>query len=165
MAFDGSHWGRPLCEAGLDLLRHFEGLGDGDTVQPGLQPYQDMVGVWTVGYGATRYEGRPVSRAWPETLTPEEAEALLQGDVARYARAVDRLVVVPVTESQRAALTSFAYNLGSGALKASTLLRRVNGGDWEDVPNQFLRWVYAGGRRVAGLERRRAAEAMLWMDY
>ena len=84
-------------------------------------------------------------------------------DCGEHGRELERLVVVPIHENQRAAMTSFAYNLGSGALKASTLLRRVNGGDWEDVPNQFLRWVYAGGRRVAGLERRRAAEATLWL--
>ena len=85
-------------------------------------------------------------------------------DSREHGGELERLVV-PIHENQRAALTSFAYNLGSGALKASTLLRRVNGGDWEDVPNQFLRWVYAGGRPVTGLERRRAAEVMLWLDH
>jgi lysozyme len=74
------------------------------------------------------------------------------------------LVHVPIGELQRGALASFAFNLGAGALQASTLLRRVNALEWDDVPFQFSRWVHAGGRRLSGLVRRRAAEAELFLE-
>lgn len=152
----------PICEEALDLIKHFEGLGDGDKIQPGLQPYQDHIGVWTLGYGST-YDlaGDRVAES-TDTITIDEADTLLARDTLRAASAVDRLVLVPINDHQRGALSSFAYNLGAGALRSSTLLRRINGLDWDDVPTQFMRWVYAGGQKARGLERRRAAEVDLW---
>lgn len=151
-----------ICNDALALIRRFEGLGDGDRAAPGLQPYLCPAGVWTIGYGATRgFEGQRVTRDTP-ALDEAQAMALLQRDVVRFAAAVDRMVRVPIHEFQRGALTSFAFNLGAGALQCSTLLRRVNALEWDDVPRQFLRWVHAGGRRLPGLVRRRAAEAALW---
>ena len=153
----------PLCREGVDLIKVFEGLGDGDRHTPGLQPYQDIVGVWTLGYGATYdFQSARITPLTP-SISEDEAERLLGRDIARFLRPVDRFVTVPINKYQRGALTSFAFNLGAGALQASTLLRRINGMEWGDVPNQFLRWVYAGGQRRSGLERRRVAEAMLWL--
>lgn len=144
-----------MNDAGLALIKRFEGIR--------LAPYLCPALVWTIGYGATYdAQGDRVSRSTPALADEAEAGWLLQRDVARVERAVDRLVTIPVNDNQRAALTSFAFNLGPGALRASTLLKRVNNGEWADVPHQFARWVNAGGRRLPGLVRRRAAEAALW---
>ncbi len=144
----------PVCRRAVRLIKHFEGFS--------AEPYLCPAGVLTIGHGATYGVDR--RRVGPDhpPLDAAGAEALLRRDLARFALAVDRMVVVPIGANQHGALTSFAFNLGSGALRASTLLRRVNAGAWDDVPDQFHRWVFAGGRRLAGLVRRREAEAELW---
>lgn len=135
---------------GLDLIKDFEGLR--------LDSYRDAVGVWTIGYGHTRTAG-PGQR-----ITNAEATALLREDVANFENAVTRAVRVPITENQFAALVSFAYNVGSGALNSSTLLRRLNAGDTFGAADEFLRWNRAGGSVLAGLTRRRAAERELFLS-
>jgi lysozyme len=144
----------PPEDAALDLIKRFEGRR--------LTPYRDAVGIWTIGYGATYGLDRKRVRADHPPLTDQQAEELLMRDTRRFAAAVDRLVKVPVGAYHRGALTSFAFNLGAGALQSSTLLKRINSMEWDDVPRQFGRWVNAGGRRLAGLVRRRRAEAELW---
>ncbi|MBK20206.1 MAG: muraminidase [Rhodospirillaceae bacterium] len=143
-----------ICKKALLLIKHFEGLE--------LVPYQDSVGIWTIGYGATYgLDRKRVTKDHP-VLSEEQADSLLLRDIDRFEHAVNRLVTVPIGNDQRGALISFAFNLGAGALQSATLLRRINNFEWEDVPNQFGRWVYAGGRKLPGLIRRRAAEAELW---
>lgn len=136
------------------LCRQFEGLY--------LRPYLCPAGVPTIGYGATTYEdGRPVTLADP-AITRERAEALLQHQIRRrFLPAVRRLCPGADSVERVAALIDFAFNLGEGNLAASTLRRRVNAGEWGDVPAQLMRWNRAGGRVLAGLTRRRAAEAAL----
>jgi lysozyme len=141
-------------DAALDLIKHFEGRR--------LVPYRDAVGIWTIGYGATYGLDRKRVTADHPPLIELQADELLARDTLRFVIAVDRLVKVPVGADQRGALTSFAFNLGAGALQSSTLLKRINSLEWEDVPRQFGRWVSAGGRRLPGLVRRRRAEAELW---
>ncbi|MEM6596590.1 MAG: glycoside hydrolase family protein [Cyanobacteria bacterium P01_C01_bin.69] len=136
--------------AGLELIKSFEGLR--------LNAYLDAVGVWTIGYGHTRTAG-PGQR-----VSFAEATALLREDVATFEKAVTRAVRVPITANQYAALVSFAYNVGSGALNSSTLLRRLNAGDTFGAANEFLRWNRAGGRVLAGLTRRREAERALFLS-
>lgn len=140
--------------ATVELVKRFEGFR--------AKPYLCPAGVWTIGYGSTRRAGRPVKRSDPP-VTPEEAEALLLDDLAGFEAAVSRMVRSNLNENQHGALTSFAYNLGAAALRSSTLLKRVNGREWDDVPGEFRKWVYAGGRKLAGLVARRAAEVDLWM--
>jgi lysozyme len=77
---------------------------------------------------------------------------------------VARLVKAPISDDQAAALADFAFNLGAGALQASTLLRMVNRGDFADAADQFMRWNKAGGRILKGLTRRRAAERALFIN-
>jgi lysozyme len=144
----------PPSDAALDLIKRFEGCR--------LVPYRDAVGIWTIGYGATYGLDRKRVTADHPPLTDQQAEELLARDTLRFAAAVDRLVKVPVAINQRGALASFAFNLGAGALQSSTLLKRINSMEWDDVPHQFGRWVSAGGRRLPGLVRRRRAEAELW---
>lgn len=95
-------------------------------------------------------------------ITEEEAEQLLKDDLDRFERVVQDKVTVPLTDNQFAALVSFAFNVGTGAFQRSTLLRKLNAGGYDAVPEQLARWVHAGGRRLQGLANRRAAEAGLW---
>lgn len=139
---------RRINDAGLALIQRWEGLR--------LTAYQDVAGVWTIGYGHTR-DVRP-----GQTITEAEATALLRADLAEAEAAVTRLVKVPLTDGQFAALVSFVFNVGQGAFGSSTLLRRLNSGDYDAVPGELARWSRAGGRVVQGLANRRAAEAGLW---
>lgn len=140
---------RRINSEGLKLIKRWEGRR--------LDAYQDVVGVWTIGYGSTGPHVTPGLR-----ITMKEADELLRKDLDRFERAVDDLVKVELTDNQFAALVSFAFNVGIGAFKKSTLLRRLNAGDYDAVPGQMMRYAYAGGKRVQGLANRRAAEAGLW---
>lgn len=145
-----------ICPEAVDLVKRFEGFR--------ASAYLCPAGVWTIGYGATYGpDGNRVTKDTPD-IDEDGAERLLQRDLGHSAASVSRMVKVPLSDEQSGALASFAFNLGAGALKASTLLRRVNAMEWEDVPYQFSRWVFAGGRKLPGLVRRRAAEAELWQS-
>jgi lysozyme len=127
-----------------------------------LQPYACPAGVATIGVGTTRYlDGSPVRLSDPP-ITREQAMALLRAQL--------RTVYIPQTldacpgidtPERLAAIADFTYNCGAANLRASTLRRRVNAGAWDDVPAQLMRWVFAAGKRLRGLERRRVAEAAL----
>lgn len=136
------------------LCRVFEGCY--------LRPYLCSAGVPTIGYGATFYEdGRRVTLK-DAPITRARAEALLQFHIRRhFMPKTVRLVPGADTPARLAALCDFAFNLGHGALAGSTLRRRVNAGEWADVPTQLRRWNKAGGRVLRGLVRRRDAEASL----
>lgn len=144
-----------ISDDGMALIKRFEGLR--------LQAYQDSVGVWTIGYGWTQpVAGRKVGPGM--TIGAATAERLLACGVAQFEQGVDRLVTVTVTQGQFDALVSFAYNLGLCALENSTLLRRLNAGDWQGAAEQFGRWVNAGGVRLDGLVARRVAERALFLS-
>lgn len=133
-----------ISPAGLDLIKQFEGLK--------LTAYKCPADVWTIGYGTTKgvTEGM--------TITAQQAEDLLRKDVATFERGVSAMVKVPLEQHEFDALVSFAYNVGLGALRVSTLLRLLNAGDKAGAAKQFDRWNKAGGKPLAGLTRRRAAE-------
>lgn len=135
---------------GLALIRSFEGY------IPFV--YEDAAGLPTIGYGHLILDGEQFN----EPLLPEAAEQLLRQDVMRIEIGMQRVVTEPLWQWQYDALTSFTFNVGNGALARSTLLRRVNDGRHADVPPQFMRWVYAGGKRLRGLEIRRTAEAAMY---
>ncbi|HEY9815211.1 MAG TPA: lysozyme [Candidatus Obscuribacterales bacterium] len=135
-------------QRGLELIMEFEGLE--------LEAYQDSVGVWTIGYGHTRGV-RPGDR-----ITEEQARAFLKVDVMDAEKAINRLVEVDLNQNQFDALVAWTYNLGSGNLANSTLLKKINEGKFDEAQEEFDRWVYAGGRQLRGLVRRRDAEEALW---
>ncbi|EMW3234939.1 lysozyme [Pseudomonas aeruginosa] len=137
-------------QQGLSLIKSFEGLR--------LQAYQDAVGVWTIGYGATRGVKAGMS------INKEQAERMLLNDVQRFEPELDKLVKVPLNQNQWDALMSFVYNLGSANLASSTLLKLLNKGDYRGAADQFPRWVNAGGKRLEGLVKRRAAERALFLE-
>jgi lysozyme len=143
-----------MIKDGVDLVMNFEGYSS--------TPYRCPAGVWTVGYGTTRYpEGHRV-RGDDGSCTREQAEGWLLYELQKAECVVVRYIKRYLNANQRAALASFVYNLGSGAFRASTLRRKINTGDWEDVPYQFSRWNKAGGRVMKGLILRRAAEISMW---
>lgn len=157
----------------IALIRRFEGIADGDPRTVRLDPYLCPAGHWTIGWGhvVRGPDGRPLrgrenralARAiYPDGITRREAEILLEDDLRRFAAGVEGLVKVGLSDNQFCALVSFAYNCGLGALRTSTLLRRLNAGEHDAVPAQLMRWTKSKGVELAGLKRRRAAEAELW---
>jgi lysozyme len=127
-----------------------------------LRPYMCPAGVPTIGVGATFYEnGRKVKLTDPP-ITRERAIQLLHFHVRQhFLPKTLRLCPGADTPGRVAALCDFAFNLGHGALGSSTLRRKVNAGEWDEVPVQFRRWVRAGGKVLLGLVRRRDAEVAL----
>lgn len=141
---------REINGSGLALIKRFEGLE--------LKAYRDPVGVLTIGYGSTGSHVKPGM-----VITEAQAEELLKKDLARFEAAVDKLCPI-ATDNQFSALVSLAFNVGEGegGLKTSTLRRKHNEGDYVGAANEFARWRFAGGRELAGLVKRRAAEAQLY---
>lgn len=141
---------RKTSDAGIALIKRFEGCR--------LKAYKCPAGVWTVGYGSTGpdvREGVVVSAA--------RAEELLREDLRRFEAGVARLVTIPLLSNQHAALVCFAYNVGLGNLCESTLLKKLNRGDYRGAADEFLKWTKAGGRELPGLVKRRAAERELFL--
>ena len=138
-----------ISDEGIYLIKKFEGLE--------LEAYQCAAGVWTIGYGYIK--GVEKGDVWSE----EKADHMLIKELEHeYEGYVNDYVKVPINQCQFDALCSFVYNLGGNALKNSTLLRVLNAGDYNGVPEQIMRWNKAGGKVLAGLTRRRTAEAELF---
>ncbi|MBD1601973.1 lysozyme [Pseudomonas typographi] len=138
-------------DKGVALIQAFEGLR--------LSAYRDSVGVVTIGWGHTGPDirmGMKIDRA--------EAERLLCDDLHDFERDVSRLVQVPLSQNQFDALVCFSFNVGSGNLAGSTLLKKLNAEDYAGAAAQFLRWDKAGGVTLPGLTRRRAAERELFLS-
>lgn len=141
---------------GIEIIKRFEGLR--------TKAYRCAGGAWTLGYGHTKGVRRG------DMCTIEQADRWLLEDIGEAERAVGRLVKVPLTENQFAALVSFTFNVGPDedkdvkpeGLGDSTLLKKLNRGDYAAVPNELKKWNKAGGRVKTGLVLRRAAEAALW---
>lgn len=127
-----------------------------------LRPYICPAGVVTIGVGATRYlDGRKVRMTDPP-ITREHALTLLRASIERdYMPAVLALCQGVDTPGRLAALTDFAFNCGIGSLRASTLRKRINAGDWDRVPQEFAKWTSGGGKVLPGLVKRRKAEIAL----
>jgi lysozyme len=143
---------RHITQAGIDLIKQFEGFSPTVYICPAGYP--------TIGYG---HVVKPDERQqFASGITPEQAETLLRQDVQTAERAVLRLITVPLTEGQFDALVSFTFNLGAGALQRSTLRRKINRGEHVAALGEFRKWVWAGGRKLEGLVRRRGAEASLY---
>lgn len=120
-----------------------------------LVAYLDPVGIPTICEGVT--QGVRLG----DVATPAECDALLEKELTIALSAVERQVRVPLPDARRAALASFVYNVGEGQFSRSTLLRKLNAGDAAGACAELSRWVYAGGKQLAGLVKRRAAEREL----
>ena len=149
-----------IPSAAVEIIKRWEGYE--------AEPYLDAVGIWTIGYGLVLRapDGRMLNKKDPRPdkgpWTEEQATDALRDELCHYLAGVLRACPVPLTSNQVSALTSFSYNLGIRALRSSTLRRKVNAGDHAEVPEQFHRWVFAGGKKLRGLVRRRADEAALY---
>ncbi|MEJ8326048.1 lysozyme [Kosakonia sacchari] len=143
-----------ISNKGIELIKQFEGLR--------LDAYQDSVGVWTIGYGWTQpVDGKPITKGM--VIKTDTAERLLKTGLVGYESDVSKLAKVKLTQGQFDALVSFAYNLGVRSLSTSTLLKKLNAGDYRGAADEFLRWNKAGGQVLDGLTRRRAAERELFL--
>ncbi|MCL2910726.1 lysozyme [Shewanella aquimarina] len=140
---------RHITQDGIDLIKRFEGFSSTVYICPAGYP--------TIGYGHLVRSGESFNE-----ISETEAEELLRRDVESAERSVLRLVNVPLTDGQFDALVSFTFNLGSGAFQRSTLRRKVNHQAHADVPEQLMRWVWAGGRKLGGLSLRRNMEGSLY---
>ena len=134
---------------GLALIKKFEGLE--------LTAYQCSAGVWTIGYGHTK--GVQPGDEWSQS----HAEHMLEVELEEYEGYINNAVKVALSQNQFDALVSWVYNLGPANLSASTMLKVLNSGEYEDVPAQMKRWNKAGGKVLEGLIRRREAEACLFV--
>ena len=138
-----------ISQEGLALIKKFEGLE--------LHAYKCAAGVWTIGYGYIK--GVQEGDVWDA----DKADYMLFRELEEeYQNYVNDYVHVPINQCQFDALCSFVYNLGGNALKSSTLLKVLNSGDYNGVPEQIMRWNKAGGKVLAGLTRRRTAGAELF---
>lgn len=138
---------RRINEAGLEIVKEFEGLR--------LTAYQDVAGIWTIGYGSTKgvKEGMQI--------TLDEALARLKSDLDEAERGVNTAAPI-ATDNQFSAMVSLAFNIGVGAFQRSTVLKRHNAGNYAGAAKAFGMWVRSGGKVRNGLIRRREAEAELY---
>lgn len=143
---------RHITDEGIQLIKRFEGFAS--------EPYICPAGVRTIGYGHAIKKGE----SFTGCISEEEALELLRQDVQEAEQAVAKYIEVALTDGQFNALVSFTYNLGAGALQRSTLRRKINRGEHADVPDELARWVFAGGRKLPGLVKRREAEAKMYMS-
>lgn len=141
---------------GFKIIKEAEGLR--------LEPYQDVAGYWTIAYGHKILKGEPY---YPygniKRITTAQAFMILTRDVQKAEHAVNNYVKVPLTQNQFDALVSFVFNLGAGAFKKSTLLKKLNAGDYVGAAEQLPRWRFAGGKEFAGLLNRRNKEKALFL--
>ena len=141
-------------EAGLALIRAYEGFR--------AAAYRCPAGVWTIGFGHTSEAGPPVVRAGMR-VSKAEANTILARDVAMFASDIALMIRVPLNANQFSALVSFAYNVGVGAFRSSSVLKAVNASDFAAVPRRLNLWVKANGKTLSGLVKRRASEGQLFM--
>tara|TARA_R110002074_G_scaffold365865_2_gene539667 strand:- start:876 stop:1427 length:552 start_codon:yes stop_codon:yes gene_type:complete len=137
-----------ISQEGLALIKKFEGCE--------LEAYLCPAGVWTIGYGHTKdvKEGDKINK--------DEADYLLQEEMIEYESYINDMVDVDLNQSQYDSLCAWVYNLGPSNLGSSTMLRVLNEGKYDEVPQQMKRWNKANGEVLDGLIRRREAEALLF---
>lgn len=145
-----------ISQKGIDLIKGFEGLI--------LHPYQDIVGVWTIGYGSTYCICGTKISAITRTITQEIAEFMLRINVHIYESAVNGSITKPMNQNQFDAMVSLCYNIGVSNFKNSTLVRKFNDEDTKGAANQFPVWRLAGGKISQGLVNRRLKEQQLFIS-
>ena len=139
-----------ISEDGLELIKKFEGCE--------TSAYQDSVGVWTIGFGHTKdvEEG--------QTCSIEDAESMLADEMDEYEGYINDMVRVDLQQHEFDSLVAWVYNLGPTNLGESTMLKVLNGGQFDRVPNEMNRWTRAGGEILEGLVRRRQAESLMFQN-
>ena len=144
-----------VSNKGVDLICEFEGKR--------LVADDDGVGVWTIGFGTIKYpNGVRVKKG--DTCTLDQAKEYMRHDLIEFEHTVNSSVKVPLNQNQFDALVSLAYNIGSSAFKSSTLVKKLNTGDYQGAADQFNVWINAGGKRMQGLVNRRDKEKLLFLS-
>jgi lysozyme len=138
---------------GAQAIRTDEGLK--------LVAYKCPAGVWTIGYGHTSAAGAPTVHPGMK-IANEEAMAIFVADVENVEAQIDRLLKVKLSPSQYDAVVRFVFNIGATKFAKSTMRRKINAGKLDEVPAEFMRWVYADKKKLNGLVKRRASEAAMW---
>ena len=136
-------------EKGLNLIKKYEGLR--------LKAYKCPAGVWTIGYG----HAKGVKQN--DIITEQQAVELLLRDVLDCEGVINRLVTKTLNQGQFDACISFIFNLGAGNFQRSTLLRKINQGDFVGASREFSRWIYSNGKILNGLKKRREEEKQLFL--
>lgn len=139
---------------GKNIIKEFEGFR--------AIAYLCPAGVWTVGYGSTRLNDKPVVKG--TKITTEEAELFLEQDLKKFEDVVRQSVSIELTQNQFDALVCFVYNVGVGNFKKSTLLKKLNVGKLAEAADEFLKWDKSKGKSLSGLTRRRQAERSLFLS-
>ena len=147
---------RELSQEVIAHIKQLEGFRSEAYPDPGSRDGTP----WTIGYGQTRINGRAVRQG--DTINEASAAAWTERELLRVSAVVERLVKVELTDNQHGALVSFTYNIGDQAFADSTLLRKLNAGQYDAVPAQLARWKFNDGKVMEGLINRRASEAGLW---
>lgn len=143
-----------LSDNGMSLLEQFEGLR--------LEAYLDSAGIATIGWGSIKYpNGNKVKLG--DKITKAQAKEYKLHDLKEFESTVNTSVKVHLTQNQYDALVSISYNIGSNAFKNSTLLKKLNSGDYKGAAEQFLVWNKVNSKRVQGLVNRREAERNLFL--
>lgn len=145
-----------INKAGLALIKEFEGFR--------ANAYLDPVGIPTIGYGTTSAAGVGITVKLGMRISEAQAEMYLSAAINKFAAHIDPLIKVPINENERAAFLSLAYNIGPGAFAKSSALRKFNEGDKRGAADAIMLWNKAGGRVLAGIERRRKAERALFLS-
>ena len=146
-----------MSQEGIDaLLKKYEGCK--------LKAYRCPANVCTIGYGHTSAAGNPVVTDGM-TITQKQCDDILRSDLVKYETAVHNMVQQPLNQHQFDVLVDFAYNAGIGALKSSTLLKKVNAAKFDEVPAELMKWTKGGGKILPGLVKRRQAESAWWMAH
>ena len=154
-------------EQTIKMLKHHEGVR--------YRPYRCPALLWTVGVGhvidpahiGVKFEDRknlPIPEGWDRKLGEAEVDAILQQDLARFERGVERLCPVGLTQPRFDALVSFAFNVGLGNLQRSSIRMRHNRGDYEGAAEGFMMWTKAAGKVLPGLVKRRQDEQNLYLS-
>lgn len=144
----GKAKGKKVSARGIDAIKRFEGFR--------AEPYRDSVGVLTVGYGTTtNVQGR---------VSLSQAHDMMMGDINKIEDAISTHVSKPLLQHELDAMASLAYNIGTGALARSSLVAKFNAGDKYGAADEFLRWKFASGKPLEGLEKRRRAERRIFLS-
>jgi len=147
----------------VSLLKKWEGFKN--------YAYNDVAGLLTIGVGHLLTASEKQTKIieingekvrWVEGLSADQVNNLLLQDLKPFVKEVNNLVKVPLNQNQFDALVSFIFNIGINAFKSSTLLRKLNDEEYDEVPFELLRWNKAGGKPINGLTVRRNNEIKLW---
>ena len=145
-----------VSDKAIKMIRHHEGVR--------VTPYQDAIGLWTVGVGHLIGDGKTLPDEWNRTLTMGEVDEILRKDLARFEAGVERLCPTGLTQSRFDALVSISFNFGLGNLQRSSIRMKHNRGEFEDAADSFLLYNKAGGKIFKGLVNRRNDERALYLS-